>query len=105
VAGFDDELPPGPFDLAVSALAVHHLEAPAKQALFRRLWPLAARGGGSCSPTSSYRRNRRTPSHRSAMDSTTDTALAQVAWLRDADFEARVAWEHNDLALLVADLR
>jgi len=37
VAGFDDELPPGPFDLAVSALAVHHLEAPAKQALFRRV--------------------------------------------------------------------
>jgi hypothetical protein len=34
-----------------------------------------------------------------------DTALAQVAWLRDAGFEARVAWEHKDLALLVADLR
>jgi tRNA (cmo5U34)-methyltransferase len=33
----EDPLPPGPFDLAVSALAVHHLGADGKRDLFARL--------------------------------------------------------------------
>jgi len=28
VSRLEDELPPGPFDLVVSALAVHHLDGP-----------------------------------------------------------------------------
>src|SRR5262245_50147558 len=31
IARLEDELPPGPFDLVVSALAVHHLDGPGKQ--------------------------------------------------------------------------
>src|SRR4051794_40351178 len=35
VARLEDELPSGPFDLVVSALAVHHLDGPGKADLFR----------------------------------------------------------------------
>ena len=34
VADLGEPLPPGPFDLVVSALAVHHLDGPGKAALF-----------------------------------------------------------------------
>jgi tRNA (cmo5U34)-methyltransferase len=37
VAPFSDPLPPGPFDLAVSVLAVHHLDRDAKRDLFTRV--------------------------------------------------------------------
>lgn len=39
------ELPPGPWDAVVSALAIHHLEDPAKQALFARIHAALAPGG------------------------------------------------------------
>jgi tRNA (cmo5U34)-methyltransferase len=37
VQRLEDELPPGPFDLVVSVLAVHHLDAAGKRDLFRRV--------------------------------------------------------------------
>src|ERR1041384_74378 len=37
LAQLEDPLPEGPFDLVVSALAVHHLDGPGKQDLFRRI--------------------------------------------------------------------
>ncbi len=33
----EEELPPGPFDLVISTLAVHHLDAAGKRDLFRRV--------------------------------------------------------------------
>jgi len=45
VARLQDDLPEGPFDLVVSALAVHHLDAPEKAALFRRVATRLAPGG------------------------------------------------------------
>jgi tRNA (cmo5U34)-methyltransferase len=36
VARLEDPLPEGPFDVIVSALAVHHLDGPGKAELFRR---------------------------------------------------------------------
>jgi tRNA (cmo5U34)-methyltransferase len=33
----EDPLPDGPWDLVISVLAVHHLDAPAKRDLFRRV--------------------------------------------------------------------
>ena len=41
----EDQLPPGPFDLVVSALAIHHLAGLQKAALFGRV-SLALRPGG-----------------------------------------------------------
>lgn len=41
----EDPLPPGPFDLVVSVLAVHHLEPAEKAALFARIHQVLAPGG------------------------------------------------------------
>lgn len=38
-------LPTGPFDLIISALAVHHLDGPEKRELFRRVARVLAPGG------------------------------------------------------------
>ena len=45
VAELADPLPAGPFDLVVSALAVHHLEGPDKAALFARVAEALRPGG------------------------------------------------------------
>jgi trans-aconitate methyltransferase len=43
----EHELPEGPFDLVVSALAVHHLPPEGKRELFRRVVSVLKRGGCS----------------------------------------------------------
>ena len=45
VADLSDPLPEGPFDLVVSALAIHHLDGPAKQALFAGVHARLRAGG------------------------------------------------------------
>jgi len=45
VSDLADPLPAGPWDAVVSALAVHHLDDPAKRALFGRLHTALAPGG------------------------------------------------------------
>src|ERR687886_1706785 len=45
VARLDDPLPEGPFDLVVSTLAVHHLDAAGKADLFRRVAAVLSPGG------------------------------------------------------------
>src|SRR5690242_17933695 len=45
VGRLEGALPPGPFDLVVSALAVHHLDAPGKAALFHRVAAVLRPGG------------------------------------------------------------
>ena len=45
IARLEDPLPEGPFDLVVSALAVHHLDGPGKQDLFRRVAEVLEPGG------------------------------------------------------------
>ena len=45
VGRLEDELPAGPFDLVVSALAVHHLDGPGKADLFGRVAAVLGPGG------------------------------------------------------------
>ena len=45
VADLLDPLPAGPFDLVVSALAVHHLDGPGKATLFARVAEALRPGG------------------------------------------------------------
>jgi len=105
VAAFDEELPEGPFDLVVSALAVHHLDALAKRDLFRRVAAVLRSGGRfvladvvvPANPADAF-----TP--LSDGFDLPDTAEQQLEWLREACFDARAAWTHKDLAVLVADL-
>jgi tRNA (cmo5U34)-methyltransferase len=49
----EDPLPDGPYDVVVSALAVHHLAAASKADLFRRIAGVISRTVGSSSRMSS----------------------------------------------------
>src|SRR5699024_11328305 len=41
----EDPLPPGPFDLVMSTLAIHHLDGPGKADLFARIAEVLPAGG------------------------------------------------------------
>jgi SAM-dependent methyltransferase len=77
VAQLTDPLPPGPFDLVVSALAVHHLEGPDKAALFARVRGVLRPGGRF--------------------------VLGDVVIPVDAGFDAAGVWAERDLVVVCAD--
>jgi tRNA (cmo5U34)-methyltransferase len=102
VRRLEDPLPEGPFDLVVSALAVHHLEGEGKADLFRRV------------------ANRLDPAGRfvladvvepvdpsyvvTAIDSEIDHPSKldeQLAWLEAAGLSPEVTWTHRDLVVMV----
>jgi tRNA (cmo5U34)-methyltransferase len=100
----EDPLPDGPFDLIVSALAVHHLDGAAKQDLFVRARATLRDGGRLVladvvvpgEPADAV-----TP-----IDDGYDvpsSVAEQLTWLRQAGFLPRVHWTERDLAVLVGD--
>jgi tRNA (cmo5U34)-methyltransferase len=104
VRQLQDDLPDGPFDLVISALAVHHLDAAQKADLFTRV-------ASRLTPTGRFvlgdvimpedARDRVTP-----IDGTHDTPDRideQLDWLMAAGFTARLWWVERDLAVLVGD--
>ncbi len=105
VARLEDPLPPGPFDLVVSALTVHHLDGARKAELFHRVANVLAPGGQFVLGdliVPDDRRDAVTP-----IDGVYDkpsTLAEQLAWLRAAGFVATTAWLERDLAVLVGDL-
>jgi tRNA (cmo5U34)-methyltransferase len=106
VARLEDPLPTGPFDLAVSALAVHHLRAPAKRDLFGRVAAVLRPGGRFVlADLVVPRPGEQGPIEVDWEMDVPDTAADQEAWLREAGF-ADVRAEHvrADLAVIVADL-
>ena len=103
VARLQDPLPAGPFDVVVSALAIHHLDGPGKAELFRRIASVLSPDGRFAlgdvvvpeDPADAV-----TP-----IDPDYDlpsTVAEQLAWLADAGLRARVTWVHRDLAVLTA---
>jgi L-threonylcarbamoyladenylate synthase len=98
-----DELPDGPFDLVASALAVHHLDGEQKRALFERIRSVLRPGGRfvladvvvPADPAEA-----RTP--LTAGYDKPSSVADQLRWLDEAGFEASVAWERGDLAVIVA---
>jgi tRNA (cmo5U34)-methyltransferase len=104
VARLQDELPEGPFDLVVSALAVHHLDEMEKAALFRRVAErLTARGRFVLADVivPDDPEDAITP-----LDEGYDmpsSAAEQLRWLADAQLVPVIRWQHRDLAVLVAD--
>jgi tRNA (cmo5U34)-methyltransferase len=104
VSRLQEPLPPGPFDVVVSSLAVHHLDAVAKAGLFRRVHDLLSAGGRFVlgdvvvpeKPADAV-----TPVD--AEYDLPDTIEDQLRWLGDAGFETSVAWQCGDLAVMVAD--
>ena len=103
VADLADQLPSGPFDLVVSALAVHHLEAPGKADLFRRVAAVLRPGGVFVLAdvvVPERRKDAITPiSEGYDFPDRTDDLLG---WLRDAGFAARVTWAERDLVVIAA---
>jgi tRNA (cmo5U34)-methyltransferase len=104
VARLQDELPEGPFDLVVSALAVHHLDAPEKAALFRRVAARLARGGRFVLADVVV------PDDPADMVTPLDAGYdlpnstdEQLQWMSDAKLTATLRWKHLDLAVLVGD--
>ena len=106
VSRLEDPLPEGPFDLVVSCLAVHHLDAEGKQDLFRRIAEVL-RPGGRLVLTDVVVPER----PEDAVTPTTpgfdrpDPLRPQLEWLRESGFEAEVTWAWKDLAIVRADLR
>jgi tRNA (cmo5U34)-methyltransferase len=104
-ARLEEELPAGPFDLVVSTLAVHHLDAVAKRDLFRRVAG-ALRPGGRfvLADLVVPRPGEDGPIAVDWEMDVPDSAADRAAWLREAGFVARAEHVRADLAVIVAEL-
>lgn len=106
LARLQDSLPEGPFDLVVSALAVHHLDGPGKQDLFRRVAAVLPPGGTFVLADVVVPEREEdvvTPIDR--VYDLPDRADDQLRWLRDAGLEAETVWSYKDLAVIRATRR
>ena len=104
MAELTDPLPAGPFDLVVSALAVHHLDGPDKAELFARIAGVLGPGGRfvlgdvviPVDPAD-------------AVTPVTDghdrpsTLADQLGWLAAAGFAAALTWSERDLVVVRAE--
>jgi tRNA (cmo5U34)-methyltransferase len=101
----EHELPRGPFDLVVSALAVHHLPADGKRDLFRRIARvLEPRGSFVLGDVVVPERPEDAQIEIDWVVDLPDRAADQLSWLREVGFEAAVVWSHRDLAVIRAQL-
>jgi tRNA (cmo5U34)-methyltransferase len=104
MADLTDPLPPGPFDLVVSALAIHHLEGTAKADLFSRIADVLRPGGRfvlgdvviPVDPADAV--TPVTPGHDRP-----STLADQLGWLAGAGLDATVVWSECDLVVVRAD--
>jgi tRNA (cmo5U34)-methyltransferase len=102
VGSLGDPLPEGPFDLVVSALAVHHLHADSKADLFRQIAKALEPGGRFVLA------DVVTPINHSyvvtAIDPEVDypsTPDERLAWLDAAGMNPEVTWTHRDPVVIV----
>jgi tRNA (cmo5U34)-methyltransferase len=105
VTRLEDPLPSGPFDLVISALAVHHLDGPGKQHLFARIATVMNAGG--CFVLGDVIVPDNPDDVVTPIDGVHDTpstVAEQLAWLEKAGFSATTTWMERDLAVLVGDL-
>lgn len=105
VQRLEEPLPPGPFDLVISVLAVHHLDGRAKRDLFRRVARVLRPGGRFVlGDLVVPRPGEQGPIFVDWDTDVPDSAADQVEWLREAGFTARAEHVREDLALIVAGL-
>lgn len=103
VGRLEEPLPDGPFDLVVSALAVHHLPSEDKRDLFRRVAAVVPHGGAFV--LGDVVVPERPEDARIEIDwvvDLPDRADDQVAWLDEAGFTATLVWSQHDLAVIRA---
>jgi tRNA (cmo5U34)-methyltransferase len=105
VQRLEDPLPEGDYDLVVSALTVHHLDAAGKADLFRRVRGRLRAGGRFVLAdvvVPDDLRDTVTP-----VDPPYDQpspVADQLSWLRQAGLQPVVRWQEKDLAVIVADV-
>ena len=101
----EDDLPAGPFDLVVSALAAHHLAAAGKRDLFSRVADVLRPGGtfvlGDVVVPPA---GKTVPIEIEWVKDLPDSVEDQLAWLREAGFEAAASSVRVDLAVFHARL-
>jgi tRNA (cmo5U34)-methyltransferase len=100
LARLEDPLPEGPFDLVISALAVHHLDAERKRGLFERVAGVtdAFVLGDVVVP-------ERPEDAVIEIDGVYDmpsSVAEQLSWLREAGFDADATFVRADLAVFRA---
>ena len=103
VARLEDPLPDGPFDIVVSAFAIHHLDGIGKQDLFRRIAEVLSTGG--CFAFLDVVVPIEAVANPIAIEDDVDkpSAVADMAdWLTQAGFRAAVVHAEGDLAILTA---
>jgi tRNA (cmo5U34)-methyltransferase len=103
VQRLEDPLPAGPFDLVVSVLAVHHLDADGKRDLFTRVSRITRTFvlGDVVVPE----RPEDAVIEIDGVYDTPSTVAEQLAWLREAGFDAHADYVRPDLALFTARKR
>jgi tRNA (cmo5U34)-methyltransferase len=104
VRRLEEPLPDGPFDLVVSAFAIHHVDGDSKAALFRRIADVLTRGGRFvyCDVV--------VPDHPVAnpipLERDVDlpsTVSEQLGWLSDAGLRGSVVAAEDDIAVIAAE--
>lgn len=103
VGRLQDPLPSGPFDLVLSALAVHHLASAEKRELFQRVTGVLAPGGRFvlADVVIPERPEDATTPLEEGFD-VPDRLDDQLAWLRGAGLEPEVTWSWKDVAVVAA---
>lgn len=104
VRPLEDGLPPGPFDVVVSAFAIHHLDGPGKADLFVRIADVLRPAGrfvllDVVVPTEPVE----TPVPLEDGVDQPSTLAELQGWLAAAGLAPAVVWAERDLALLTAD--
>jgi tRNA (cmo5U34)-methyltransferase len=103
LAQLQDPLPEGPFDLIVSALAVHHLDAAGKRDLFNRIAATLRPGGRFVlADVVVPEREEDVVTPIDWEYDLPDRADDQLEWLRDAGLDAETVWAYKDLAVIRA---
>jgi tRNA (cmo5U34)-methyltransferase len=101
----EDPLPEGPFDLVVSTLAVHHLDAAGKRDLFARVAGVLRPGGRFVlGDVVVPRAGEKGPIEIDLVMDLPDTVADQLAWLEAAGFAATAVDVRVDLAVFTAHL-
>jgi tRNA (cmo5U34)-methyltransferase len=103
VARLEEPLPEGPFDLVVSALAVHHLDGAGKRVLFGRI--AAALPADAVFVLADVIVPQQPEDAVAPLTSDYDLPDRlddQLAWLRAAGFDAEPTWVRGDLAVVRA---
>ena len=102
-ARLEDPLPSGPYDLIVTALAVHHLDSAGKRDLFRRVADVLRPGGSFVlADVVVPERAEDVVTPIDGVIDLPDRVDDQLAWLREAGLEPELVWLNKDLAVLRA---